>query len=239
MAGAVGDGAFAEAVSGEGSAFAGSFVSVAAGAGGALLSDAAGAAGGGVAGAVCAAQRTAAQANTSAILTFNLISTDSLPVVTNVSSCRRVGIILAVMAVRVPAGSYFLAKTDPETYPFRQLERDGRTVWDGVKNPQALRAIREMKAGDRVFIYHSMGEAAIVGMADVVGDGRPDPKDPKLAVADFQAAGPIEPPVTLREIKESGLFADWALVRQSRLSTMSAPAVFVEWMRKQRPASRI
>src|SRR5215472_6648690 len=78
--------------------------------------------------------------------------------------------------------SYFLAKTDPETYPVAQLEKDGQTVWDGVKNPQALRAIRDMKTGDRVFLYHSMSDAAIVGVAEVVGGGRPDPKDAKLAV---------------------------------------------------------
>src|ERR1700683_3558088 len=96
---------------------------------------------------------------------------------------------------------YFLAKTDPETYPFEQLAREGHTVWDGVRNPQALRAIRDMKLGDRVFIYHSMGDAAIVGLADVVGDGRQDTKDPKLAVANFRFRGRVEPPVTLREIK--------------------------------------
>jgi predicted RNA-binding protein with PUA-like domain len=134
---------------------------------------------------------------------------------------------------------YFLAKTDPETYPIEQLKRDGKTVWDGVKNPQALRAIREMKAGDRVFIYHSMGDAAIVGLADVTGDGRPDPKDPKLAVADFKFRSLIDPPVTLKAIKESGRFADWALVRQSRLSTMKAPPEFVAWMRAQRPGCGI
>jgi predicted RNA-binding protein with PUA-like domain len=108
-----------------------------------------------------------------------------------------------------------------------------------VKNQQALRAIREMKPGDGVFIYHSMGEPAVVGMADVVKDGRPDARDPKLAVADFRFRGRIEPPVTLREIKESGLFDDWALVRQSRLSTMTAPEEFVKWIRKQRPGARI
>ncbi len=130
---------------------------------------------------------------------------------------------------------YFLAKTDPETYSVDNLQRDGRTVWDGVKNPQALRAIREMKAGDRVFIYHSMSDAAIVGVADVVADGRADAGNPKLAVADFRFRGRIEPPVTLREIKESGEFADWALVRQSRLSTMQAPEKFVRWIRRLRP----
>ena len=135
--------------------------------------------------------------------------------------------------------SYFLAKTDPDTYPVAQLERDGQTVWDGIKNPQALRAVRDMKTGDRVFLYHSMGDAAIVGLADVVGGGRPDPKDPKLAVADFKFRGWIEPPVTLHDIKESHLFDDWALVRQSRLSTMKAPDEFVAWMRSRRPKARI
>lgn len=135
--------------------------------------------------------------------------------------------------------TYFLAKTDPETYPVEQLERDGQTVWDGVRNPQALRAIRDMKSGDRVFLYHSMGDAAIVGLADIVGDGRDDPKDPKLAVADFRFRSRVDPPVTLREIKETHLFDDWALVRQSRLSTMAVPEAFVKWMKSKRPGARI
>jgi len=138
-----------------------------------------------------------------------------------------------------PRFRYFLAKTDPETYSVEQLERDGQTVWDGVRNPQAVRAIRDMKSGDRVFLYHSMGHAAIVGLADVVGDGRADPGNPKLAVADFRFRGRIDPPVTLREIRESGLFDDWALIRQSRLSTMEAPAEFVKWIRSKRPGSKI
>jgi len=135
--------------------------------------------------------------------------------------------------------TYFLAKTDPDTYSIAQLERDGQTVWDGVRNAQALRAIREMKIGDRVFIYHSMGDASITGIADVCGDGRDDPANPKLAVADFRFRCRIEPPVTLREIKDSRLFDDWALVRQSRLSTMKAPPEFVEWMKRKRPGARI
>ena len=144
------------------------------------------------------------------------------------------------MVDRVPKRvTYFLAKTDPETYPVEQLERDGRTVWDGVRNPQALRAIRDMKPRDRVFLYHSMGDAAIVGLADVIVGDRDDPANPKLAVADFQFRGRIDPPVTLREIKESHLFDDWALVRQSRLSTMHAPDEFVGWMKLQRPRARI
>ena len=133
--------------------------------------------------------------------------------------------------------AWFLAKTDPETYSITQLEQEGRTVWDGVSNSQAVKAILTMRKGDRVFIYHSMGNAAIVGLAEVVADGRPDPGNPKLAVADFRFLRMIEPPVTLREIKESGEFADWALVRQSRLSTMAAPERFVEWMQRKRPGA--
>ena len=130
---------------------------------------------------------------------------------------------------------YFLAKTDPETYSIDDLARDRKTAWDGVRNPQALRAIREMRPGDHVFIYHSMGNAAVVGLAKVVSEPRPDPKNPKLTVVDLEFLDRLEPPVTLREIKESGLFEDWALVRQSRLSTMAAPESFVKWMRKRYP----
>ena len=135
--------------------------------------------------------------------------------------------------------SYFLAKTDPETYSLADLERDKKTVWDGVRNAQALRAIKDMKPGDRVFVYESGGESQVVGMAEVVSAPRPDPKDPKLTVVDFSFAGRIDPPVTLAEIKSAGLFNDWALVRQGRLSTMAAPDAFVKWMRQKRPKAKI
>lgn len=135
--------------------------------------------------------------------------------------------------------NYFLAKTDPETYSIENLARDHKTVWDGVRNAQALRAIREMRPADRVFMYHSMGDACIVGMAKVASEPRPDPKDAKLTVVDFEFLNMLEPPTTLREIKESGLFPDWALVRQSRLSTMSAPPAFVEWMKKRYGKSKV
>jgi predicted RNA-binding protein with PUA-like domain len=135
--------------------------------------------------------------------------------------------------------NYFLAKTDPETYSIDDLEREHKTVWDGVRNPQALRAIKEMRPSDRVFVYHSMGDACIVGLAKVTSPPRPDPKNEKLTVVDLEFAAHLEPPTLLREIKESGLFADWSLVRQSRLSTMTVPAAFVEWMRKRYPKAKI
>jgi predicted RNA-binding protein with PUA-like domain len=125
---------------------------------------------------------------------------------------------------------YFLAKSEPSVYSIDDLERDGQTVWDGVTNPQAVRAIRSMKTGDRVFIYHSGGVSAIVGMAAVRSDGRDDPKNPKSAVVDLAFAMKLVTPITLAEIKQSGEFDDWALVRQGRLSTMEVPEKFVEWM---------
>ena len=129
--------------------------------------------------------------------------------------------------------NYFLAKTDPETYSIEQLERERKTLWDGVKNPQALRAIGAMRPGDRVFMYHSGGDAAVVGLAKVASDPRPDPKSPKLTVVELEFLTRLEPPTTLHEIKESGRFSDWALVRQGRLSTMVAPESFVDWMKKR------
>jgi predicted RNA-binding protein with PUA-like domain len=135
--------------------------------------------------------------------------------------------------------NYFLAKTDPETYSIDDLEREKKTVWDGVTNPQAVRVIREMRSGDRVFIYHSGGVSGVVGMALVRAEGRPDPKNPKSAVADLEFLFRIEPAVTLKEIKDSRQFEDWALVRQGRLSTMAAPAEFVEWMRASHPKAGI
>ena len=133
----------------------------------------------------------------------------------------------------LPAMTYFLAKTDPETYSIDQFEKERKTTWDGVTNPQAVRAIKEMRPGDKVLIYHSGGASAIVGLAKVVSQPRPDPKNPKSAVADFEFLTRIDPPVTLAEIKQSKLFEDWALVRQGRLSTMAVPGDFVAWLKKK------
>jgi predicted RNA-binding protein with PUA-like domain len=135
--------------------------------------------------------------------------------------------------------NYFLAKTDPETYSIDDFEREGRTAWDGVANAQAVRAIREMRPGDRVFIYHSGGVSSIVGIAVVKSPPRDDASNPKSAVVDLEFAGRLEPPVTLAEIKQTRKFDDWSLVRQGRLSTMTAPEKFVEWMRERYPKSKI
>jgi len=135
--------------------------------------------------------------------------------------------------------NYFLAKTDQDTYSIDDLEREHKTAWDGVTNPQAVRAIKEMRPGDRVFVYHSGGVSAVVGLATVRSEPRADPRNAKSAVVDLEYAGRIDPPVSLKEIKESKKFEDWALVRQGRLSTMAAPEKFVAWMRERYPKLKI
>jgi predicted RNA-binding protein with PUA-like domain len=134
---------------------------------------------------------------------------------------------------------YFLAKSEPSVYSIDDLKRDKKTTWDGVTNPQAVRAIKDMQPGDRVFIYHSGGVSAIVGVAQVLTAARPDPKNPKSAVVDLEFLLSLDAPVTLAEIKQSKKFDDWALVRQSRLSTMLVPEKFVSWVREKFPKSGI
>jgi predicted RNA-binding protein with PUA-like domain len=134
---------------------------------------------------------------------------------------------------------YFLAKSEPSVYSIDDLKRDKKTVWDGVTNPQAVRAIKDMQPGDRVFIYHSGGVSSIVGLAQVLSAGRPDPKNPKSAVVDLEFLLALDSPVTLAEIKQSKKFDDWALVRQGRLSTMLVPDEFMAWVREKFPKAGI
>jgi predicted RNA-binding protein with PUA-like domain len=135
--------------------------------------------------------------------------------------------------------AYYLAKSEPGTYSIGDLRREQYTVWDGVTNAQAVRAILTMRPGDKVFIYHSGGVSAVVGLACVRSGGKPDPKNPKSAVAEFEFLAELDPPTSLADVKTSHLFDDWALVRQSRLSTMAAPDSFVQWMRKRYPGAGI
>lgn len=134
---------------------------------------------------------------------------------------------------------YHLTKTDPETYSLDDFERDKITVWDGVTNAQAVQVIREMRKGDRVLVYHSMGSAAIVGLAKVMSEPRPDPNNAKSAVVEMTFIQRFDPPTTLADVKASGLFNDFALVRQSRLSTMHCPDEFIEWLRARYPKVKL
>jgi predicted RNA-binding protein with PUA-like domain len=123
----------------------------------------------------------------------------------------------------------WLLKTEPSAYGYGDLEREGRTVWDGVKNPVALRNLRTMKAGERAFVYHTGAEKAAVGLAEIVRAAYPDPKrkDARLFVVDLKAAGRLARPVTLAEIKAMPAFEDSPLVRQGRLSVV--PLTPAQW----------
>ena len=129
--------------------------------------------------------------------------------------------------------AYFLAKTEPSTYSIDDLKRDKKTEWDGVRNPTAVNAIKAMKPGDKVIIYHSGDERTIVGLAEVVSAPRADPNDAKSWVADFKYLAHAKTLVTLKQVKESHKFDDFSLVRMSRLSTMPAPDAFYAWLEKQ------
>jgi predicted RNA-binding protein with PUA-like domain len=118
--------------------------------------------------------------------------------------------------------NYWLLKTEPSTFSFDQLERDGKTAWDGVRNNLALMHLRAMKPNDRLLIYHSGATKAVVGMARVTSKPYPDPKqqDPRWVVIDVVPDGRLAKPVSLATIKADSAFADFPLVRMSRLSVM-------------------
>jgi len=127
--------------------------------------------------------------------------------------------------------AYWILKTEPSTYSHADLVKHGTTVWDGVKNPVALRHLAAMQRGDAVMIYHTGSEKAAVWLASVTGEARPDPKkrDPKLVVVTLRADRPLERPVTLAEIKADPVFAGSPLVRVPRLSVI--PASGAQWRR--------
>jgi len=118
--------------------------------------------------------------------------------------------------------AYWLAKTEPESYSYDDLERLGRDRWNGVKNFTALKHISNMKPGDLVFVYHTGKEKAIVGVAGVVSQPYSDPTetDKRFIVADVEPRYRLDRPVSLKEIKQNPVFDEWELVRQSRLSVM-------------------
>jgi predicted RNA-binding protein with PUA-like domain len=118
--------------------------------------------------------------------------------------------------------NHWLFKTEPSVYSFQQLQKDKKTVWDGVANNLALKNLKDIKKGDLIFIYHTGDERQAVGIARALGGAYPDPgkKDPKLLVVDVEAVKPLPRPVTLAEVKADKQLANFDLVRNSRLSIM-------------------
>ena len=114
--------------------------------------------------------------------------------------------------------NFWLLKTEPDSYSWDDLVRDKKTVWDGVRNFQARSHMKKMEKGDTVFIYHTGGEKAIVGEAQVTKSAFPDPKDPDWVVVELSPGKPLKKPVSLAQIKSDKRLSDMVLVRASRLS---------------------
>ncbi len=120
----------------------------------------------------------------------------------------------------------WLVKTEPTTYSYDDLARDKRTVWDGVKNPQALRGLAEMKAGDVVVVYHTGAEKAAVGLARVARAAYP--------VVELEAVARLAQPVPLAVLKEAKEFAGSPLLRQGRLSVVPLTAAQLQRIERAR-----
>jgi len=118
--------------------------------------------------------------------------------------------------------AYWLLKTEPGNYSYRDLEEEETTVWDGVNNALALKHIRTMEPGDIAFIYHTGKERKIIGTAEIVSQPYPDPAldDVKRVVVQVKVGKRIPQPVSLAEIKQDEFFANFDLVRLSRLSVV-------------------
>lgn len=114
--------------------------------------------------------------------------------------------------------NYWLMKTEPSTYSWEDLEKDKKTVWDGVRNFTARNNLKAMKKGDEVFIYHSMEDKAVVGIAKITKEFFPDPKDKDWASVEIAPVKKLKKPVTLAQVKADKRLNDMALVRLSRLS---------------------
>jgi predicted RNA-binding protein with PUA-like domain len=116
----------------------------------------------------------------------------------------------------------WLFKTEPAVYSYQQLEKDKKTMWDGVANNLALKNLKDIKKGDLILIYHTGDERQAVGIARALGGAYPDPGkgNPRMLVVDIEAVKPLPKPVTLAEVKANKKLANFDLVRLSRLSIM-------------------
>jgi predicted RNA-binding protein with PUA-like domain len=128
---------------------------------------------------------------------------------------------------------HWLLKTEPDEFSWTRQVELGRAggVWDGVRNHQAARYLREMAAGDRAFFYHTGSERRIVGIVEITRAAFPDPTDPsgRFVSVMTRALEPLPRPVTLAEIKADPQLADFLLVRQPRLSVL--PVEAAHWQR--------
>jgi len=130
--------------------------------------------------------------------------------------------------------SYWLLKTEPNSYSWDDLARDKKTRWNGVTNALALKHIRSMKKGDLAIIYHTGDERAAIGIAQITTNPYPDPseKDERVVVVDLKAKRKLNRPILLAEFKTDNAFAGWDLLRIGRLSVVPVPSPMWERIAK-------
>jgi predicted RNA-binding protein with PUA-like domain len=123
----------------------------------------------------------------------------------------------------------WLVKSEPAKYAFSDLQRDGRTVWDGVRNNTAALHLRAMKIGDQALYYHSVEGLAVVGIAEVVRESFLDPSDPagRFVAVELAPVRPLPGPVTLAQMKANPALANMAMLKLFRLSV--SPVTAEEW----------
>jgi predicted RNA-binding protein with PUA-like domain len=118
-------------------------------------------------------------------------------------------------------------KSEPGTYSWADLERDGSTEWDGVRNPAARLHLKAMRPGDEAFFYHSGDERSVIGIMRITRAAAPDPKDSSWVSVEVEPLRALKEPVTLKAIKADPRLAKMELIRQSRLSV--SPVRDDEW----------
>jgi len=123
--------------------------------------------------------------------------------------------------------AYWLMKSEPSSYSWADLVRDGGTMWDGVRNNAARLHLRAMKPGDEALFYQSMEDRSVVGIMRITGSGEPDGPDGSWIKVPVKPVRPLANPVTLAAIKAEPKLAKMELIRQSRLSV--APVREEEW----------
>ena len=123
--------------------------------------------------------------------------------------------------------AYWLMKSEPDSYAWEDLLRDGETEWDGVRNFAARLHLRAMEPGDKGLFYHSGDVKAVVGIMEIASEPHPDPKDADWTAVRVKPVEPVDPPVTLKAMKAEPKLADMIMIRQSRLSV--SPVQDAEW----------
>ena len=125
--------------------------------------------------------------------------------------------------------AYWVFLADPEDFGWNELEEQGTAVWDGIKNARAQNNLRKTVSGDQVLIYHTAPDKAIVGIAKVTGEARPDPKAEERVVVDVKAVKKLKRALPLAELKGDDVLSGMSFVKMPRVAVW--PVTDEQWER--------